>query len=297
MMDTPNNRLRNTALAGAAVLAGGALAWWAVTRGPAPAVYDIPRTVRYSVTVKNPSNEFVGEAGFWVFAPVAQTAFQRVVSIDASLPHTLETDALGNQRIWFEADIPPYGAKNVSIDVHLELATEPNEIEVVNTQQFLSAEDKIESDADEIVALATNLKRDSQSATADSIFNWVSTSLDYSGYVREDRGALYALNERVGDCTEYSYLFTALARSAGLASRPIGGFVTAENAVLRARDIHNWSELLLDDKWRVVDPQNKQNRVQEHHHIAMRVLGVAGQDLTSTHQMIGADYGLEIRLN
>jgi transglutaminase-like putative cysteine protease len=291
-----SNKQRIAAFAALGLLIASGLAWW-IGRGPAPAVYDIERTVRYSLTLKNPTNLFVEDAKFWAFAPVAQTAFQRVADVEASLPYTLDVDDLGNQRLQFEADIPPYGSKNVSIDVHLELATEPNEIARQDSRQFLDAEEKIESDADEIMALAANLKRKSPSATADSIFNWVSTSLEYAGYVRDDRGALYALRERQGDCTEYSYLYTALARSAGLASRPIAGFVTAESAVVRARDIHNWSELLLDGKWRVVDPQNKRNRVDEYHHIAMRVLGAAEEGLTSTHQMIGADDGLEIRLN
>jgi transglutaminase-like putative cysteine protease len=294
--NSQSSRKRIAVFAAAGLFVAAGLALW-IGRGPAPAVYEMERTVRYSLTLRNPTNVFVEDARFWAFAPVAQTAFQRVATVEASMPYTLESDDFGNQRLQFETDIPPYGSKNVSIDVHLELATEPNAIAADNSRQFLAAEEKIESGADEIVALAANLKRNSPSATADSIFNWVSTSLDYVGYVKEDRGALYALRERRGDCTEYSYLYTALARSAGLASRPIGGFVTAENAVLRARDIHNWSELYLDGKWRVVDPQNKQNRVQEHHHIAMRVLGAGGEGLTSTHQMIGADDGLEIRLN
>ena len=68
-------------------------------------------------------------------------------------------------------------------------------------------------------------------------------------------------------------------------------------AVLRARDIHNWAEVSLDGKWRVVDPQNRRNRTNEHHYIAMRVLGAGSEGLSSTHQMIGGEDGLEIRLN
>ncbi len=291
------SRQHYIAIAAAGALVAVALGWWIVSRGPAPAVYDIPRTVRYSLTVTNPTNEVVNAAKFWVFAPVVQTAFQRVASIDASLPYTVETDAFGNQRLFFTADIPPYGTKTVRIDAQLELALEANEIDLGDTSVFLEAEHKIESDAKPIAELGKRLLRRSDTETADAIFNWVSTSLDYAGYVKSDRGALYALNERRGDCTEYSYLYTALARSADIATRPMGGFVTAENAVVRARDFHNWAEVKLDGKWRVVDPQNKRNRVDEHFHIAMRVLGAAGEGMTSTHQMIGAEDGLEIRLN
>lgn len=281
----------------AIVLVVAALAVWLWLSRTAETVYDIPRTVRYTVTLHNPSNELVQNASFWVFAPVAQTAFQRVASIEATLPYKLESDALGNQRLLFTVDIPPYGTKNVSIDAHLELAIEPNRVDGSDQSQFLAAEDKIESDAEAIVQLAYRLQGKSETDTANSIYSWVSTSLQYAGYVKDDRGALYALNERRGDCTEYSYLYTALARSAGLPTRPMGGFVTADDAVLRARDFHNWAELYLDGKWRVVDPQYKQNRVQENQHIAMRILGAGGAGLTSTHQMVGADAGLDIRMN
>lgn len=295
-MTQPESKSR-VAIVAAILVAAAMVVWLWKSQAPEVAVYDIPRTVRYGVTLHNPSNELIQNARFWVFAPVAQTAFQRVATVEATLPYELESDGFGNQRLLFTVDIPPYGTKNVSIDAHLELASEPNRLAGGDNSQFLAPEEKIESDAEAIAQLANRLQGKSEADTANSIYSWVSSSLQYAGYVKDDRGALYALNHRRGDCTEYSYLYTALARSAGLPARPMGGFVTADNAVLRARDFHNWAELYLDNRWRVVDPQNKQNRVRENQYIAMRVLGAGGEGLTSTHQMVGADAGLEVKLN
>jgi transglutaminase-like putative cysteine protease len=283
--------------AGATLVAGTALVAWLVFWKRAEPVYDVPRTVRYSITVHNPSNQLVRGARFWVFAPVALTAFQRVSGIEATTPFTLDTDSFGNQRLLFAADLAPYATKIVGIDVHLDLARAANAIHTDDSQRFVSAEEKIESNASAVAALGRNLQRDDAGETADAIFRWVSTNLEYAGYIEDDRGALYALEQRRGDCTEYSYLYTALARSLGIAARPIAGFVTSDNAVLRARDLHNWAEIYLDGRWRIVDPQNKRNREHEHEFIAMRLLGAAPEGLTNTHQLIGADSGLEIRMD
>lgn len=290
----PRSRLR-AAVGFGALFVAAVLLWW-VSRGPPDAVYDIPRNVRYTVTVKNPGNEYLAEVSFWVVAPVAETAYQRVESIEATAPYTIESDSLGNQRLLFTTDIAPYGTKHVTVDVQLGLTATPNWQDIGDSGRFLAAEPKIESDAGPIVSLAGNLTHESPSDTADSIYRWVSTNVEYAGYVRDDRGALYALNELRGDCTEYSYLYTALVRSAGIPARPVGGFVTPDNAVLRARDIHNWAEAYIDDRWRVVDPQNKVNRERGQHYVAMRLLG-SGDGFSNTHQMIGADVTLEIRMN
>ena len=56
------------------------------------------------------------------------------------------------------------------------------------------------------------------------------------------------------------------------------------------------AEVYLDNRWRIVDPQNELNREDEHHFVAMRVLGKAGADLSSTHQLVGGDEGLEVTM-
>lgn len=289
-------RIRGTLLIVAIAVLVAAAAWWFSSKRIPDPVYDVPRTVRYSIEVRNPDNVLRSGAAFWAFAPVAQTASQKVVEITSSAEYEIEADASGNQRLVFTADLPPYATKIVRIDVKLRMATSSNRLPEGELAPFLRAEPKIQSEASEIVALATNLKDERAADTADSIFRWVSSNVEYAGYVRDDRGALYALQEGRGDCTEYSYLFTALARAAGLPTRPMAGFVTGNDAVLRARDLHNWAEVYLDNRWRIVDPQNEMNRVDEHHFVAMRVLGKAGADLSSTHQLVGGDEGLEVTM-
>ena len=55
----------------------------------------------------------------------------------------------------------------------------------------------------EIFEFSNGMVSDPKIAIRSQLF-WVSPSLQYAGYVKGDRGALYALNQRSGDCTEFT---------------------------------------------------------------------------------------------
>ena len=67
---------------------------------------------------------------------------------------------------------------------------------------------------------------------------------------RDERGAAYAIENRVGDCTEFSALFTALCRVQGIPSRLISGFASSGKKWER----HGWSEVWIQGNWIPVDP-------------------------------------------
>jgi transglutaminase-like putative cysteine protease len=85
----------------------------------------------------------------------------------------------------------------------------------------------------------------------------VSNNIEYSGYITEDRGALYALTHRQGDCTEYAHLVVALSRANNIPARMIGGYVTEHDIVPKPQDYHNWAEVFLKGVWRIVDAQKQ----------------------------------------
>ena len=61
-----------------------------------------------------------------------------------------------------------------------------------------------------------------RSARRRPIFQWVSQNVKDDGYSAKDRGALYALTNRKGDCTEFMYLFVALCRLSADSSARLG---------------------------------------------------------------------------
>lgn len=71
-------------------------------------------------------------------------------------------------------------------------------------------------------------------------------------YVPAFSNALQAYNDQRGDCTEHSALFAALARAAGLPTRPVVGI--AYWPAGGGFGWHAWNEVWAAGQWRQVDP-------------------------------------------
>ena len=112
--------------------------------------------------------------------------------------------------------------------------------------------------------------------------------------------AAYALNNKKGDCTEYMYLYSTLARIAGIPSRGIGGYVYKEDTVLKPEEFHNWSEVYINKAWHVVDAQNGIFMDDQSHFIAMRIISRAVPDLLNlknTHQFSTSTKDITVNMN
>lgn len=261
--------------------------------------YPLSRKIRYSFTLQNTTSQLKKNVDFWVYAPVERTSLQKVQSITANTDFNLQKDEIGNQILHFVfAEIPPYSSKIVTITAQLNLAEHPNRMREGEHERYLLAEKYIHSDDSRIIDLAHKLATDGKSETARKLFHWVNTNIKYAGYIRDDRGSLYALKTRKGDCTEFMYLFVALARATGIAARGIGGYVKPENAVLKPEEFHNWAEIYLDGAWQVVDPQNGMFLKNQSDFIAMRIIDNKSKlHLRNTHQFAVSNKDITVRMN
>jgi transglutaminase-like putative cysteine protease len=262
-------------------------------------VYSIPRQIQYGYTLKNTTNRTIPKADLWVYGPVFQTATQKCVSVTTAKSHKIIKDGLGNQILHFTFEnFPPYGTKIVNIQADLILSDTPNILPPQKMNNFLIAEKFIEADHPEILAKAAVLNADTEAETISSIFNWVAGHVQYSGYLSQDRGALYALRNRKGDCTEYAYLFAALGRAQKIPVRTLGGYICKGNKVLKAQGYHNWAEFMENGVWKLSDPQNKVLRDNPSDYIAMRVMGPAGESpMGEYHRFRFEGKGLTVRMN
>ena len=266
---------------------------------PAQAKYDIERNIRYGFTVQNKTNKTLENVGVYVYGPVKKTSAQFTKNIAASIPYELKIDDLGNQVLHFTLDrLPPFATSIINIDAQLMLSDAPNEFET-DVDRFLGSEKYVETDNRRLVELATNISNKTDQVTDKSILEWIHSNIRYSGYIQDDRGALYAYENRTGDCTEFMYLYMAMARIAGIPARGIGGYVYAEDSVLKPSDFHNWVEINDDGKWWIIDPQNGIYKEKQSHFIAMRVLSEAGSaiHLNNTHQFAVAEQNVSIKMN
>jgi len=263
------------------------------------AEYSQNRKIRYSFTLQNATNKLIEQAKFWAFGPVQQTSFQLTKDINASHPFELKRDEHGNNILYFTIkNLPPYGTKIITVTADIALSAIPHELALNNPQQYLAEEKYIERNSPAITKLATTLSKQPDSQPVEAIYKWVSANIKYAGYVKDDRGALYALKNRKGDCTEYMYLYTALMRAQKMPSRGIGGYVTGEDTILKAKDFHNWAETHINGTWRIIDPQNKRYMKNENHYIAMRIMSNKNNTLLeNTHRFSYVGEGLIVRMN
>jgi hypothetical protein len=120
--------------------------------------------------------------------------------------------------------------------------------------KYTQPEEFIESNSTEIVEKAREITggENDPHRKARLIYNFVVGYLRYE--IQEDeRGALWALEHGVGDCSEYSYLFAALCRASGIPARVQAGFAFHYvNEILK--DGHMWAEYYLENYgWVPVD--------------------------------------------
>jgi hypothetical protein len=127
--------------------------------------------------------------------------------------------------------------------------------------KYTQPEELIQSNNAEIVSKAQSLIGNESNIheKVSKIYNFVITHMRYAAQ-EEERGALWALEKGVGDCSEYSYLFVALCRAAGIPARVQAGFAFHSiNETLE--DGHMWAEYYLenygwipvDATWRLFD--------------------------------------------
>ncbi len=252
------------------LLAAAAVAYYMPNVTPE---YLINRTIKYQYQIQNKTNKFIKQSEFWAYAPVPKTSNQLVDTIDSSHPYKSEYDTLGNHIQTFEIkDLAPYATKIITLTINLKMSDKANKLPLPKNSKYLLTEKNIESDNKKLRLFSSNLINESSKNKPDTLFNWVSTNIKYEGYIKDDRGALYALNKRSGDCTEYSYLFTALSRSQQMPSRVMGGYVYKEDKRLKPEDFHNWSEYYQNGKWIIADTQNKKHNTNVDSYIAFRIV-------------------------
>lgn len=256
------------------------------------------KLLRYGFTLRNTSNAFLEDAEFRVFAPVLETATQKTLEISATHSYELLSDFLGNQVLRFQLSLPPYGMKVVTISAHVAISEGPRAGYVASGGQYLESEKFIELSTPEIQALADILGRDTIMETARASHDWVESEIQDSGYVREDRGAAWALRERRGDCTERMYLFAALARANGIPARTVAGFVINESGVLHAGDYHNWAEFDSGSNWQIADPQLGAFGQEAQGYVAMRIISEGEvSPMGNSHRFLAFHDDVEVSMN
>jgi transglutaminase-like putative cysteine protease len=256
----------------AALFGGWNLAAPAQPGAETAAASAVRRQLRFTMSLSNPLAEELRDQSVWVYVPASDTPTQQLVDLRVSMEHEVLSDSLGHRIVKLRlATLPALATRVVTIVADVALHEEPVQTAVaVSPVPWLETEHHIETSNPGIRALAFELRHPSERDTARAIFDWVRGNLHYAGYIADDMGALYALKERRGDCTEYAYLAVALARVNGIPARMVGGYVADRNMAPRAEEYHNWAELFFNGAWRLVDAQKEHWLSPANQYIAFR---------------------------
>jgi len=189
------------------------------------------------------------------------TAWQKVMyEAIAPEPINVRIDEDGN---WLAKYVLGARARvDVNVLGKVQVFAEPRELgqESKNLESYLQPRDFWETESPEIMRVARELR------TARGVYDWVVEKLSYD-YERvkpnaKRLGAVGALaRPEEAMCLEFTDLFVALARAAGIPAREVNGYAYTENAVLQplslvADVLHSWPEYWDSERgvWVQVDP-------------------------------------------
>jgi transglutaminase-like putative cysteine protease len=241
--------------------------------------YTIKRHIRYGYEVQNRTASVVTNVALWIYAPLEQTSSQLCVDLATSVAHEMQTDDLGNRILRFQfASLPPYATRQVIVEANVLMAEQPGPLSDRGSA-WLRAEPLLEWNAPAFQEAGPRIPQLSGQATAKHVYDWVADSVRDEGYVKEDRGALYALQKKTGDCTEFACLFAALCRREHIPARVLAGYVCTRNRNLGPLGYHNWAEYHVEGTWRVADPQRRRFNKKPSEYVALRVLGTSNNGL------------------
>jgi transglutaminase-like putative cysteine protease len=251
----------------------------------APAArYDVVETIH----ITNQGPQKVTRLILYVVLVNTIPPFQKVLSTNLSpKEQSIQTDPDGNRLAVFEFKDLPAGSQTV-VTLQYQVEVTPLRTLFGNCQGIIPpdlkmrSEKYLEVDASLIRETSAGLVKGKTTVCekARAIYDFVADTMTYSGYNPLDVGALKALTEKKGDCTEYTDLFIALSRAAGLPARYIDGITCCTNGNYQAADTkHNWAEIYLPEVgWVTVDPtwgrfQTERDRYFARHPVSHIVVG------------------------
>ncbi|TFG00030.1 MAG: transglutaminase domain-containing protein [Promethearchaeota archaeon] len=221
--------------------------------------------INYQFKIKNYSRETLQKLVVNIALPIKIAPYQIIEKL-VYKPEvtTIATDTEGNH--WLRVELPALLSMEERIFSYKAIiSTTPyllckqckNKIKKAITynqsylQKFLISEPHIESNHPDIVDVAKKLQDKNPLVFIKKAIQFLQANLKYELQEKE-YGALYALQNKRGDCTEFSALLIALCRSIGIPARPIMGFSKGQ-----IWERHALVECLISGRWLPIDPTNQ----------------------------------------
>lgn len=194
---------------------------------------------------------------------------QKVLSLTYSTPPTQEFDANGVHYAQFTIDNPPPKtvitidgqAESYRFDLNTAKTVSPPALENAQDLQVWLADEKyLEKNAPPIQTAAAGITGNDDITELRNIMAFVTKTLRESAFSSADRGALWAIQNKNGDCTEFAELFVALCRAKNIPARYCEGHLVGLLASTQPT-AHNWAEAYTKEYgWVRFDPIHTRDR-------------------------------------
>lgn len=225
----------------------------------------LPAQVQYRIheyyTFSNPGAESTFALG--VLLPKSGP-YQQVTEPETTGAHPVDIRrSAETQTLLFEAPLPP-GDSTVGIAYTVTLHQGPVRWDAPIAPVDLAEQPGIEVNVPEIQELAVKMSGIDENGIFER-FRYTAAALNWPTGTRHniESSALTALREGIGGCTEFSFLFTALNRAAGVPTRSISGlafpasilpFIETSATWNHPGGAHAWVEFYDGEQWTFGDP-------------------------------------------
>jgi len=220
--------------------------------------------MKYSVTPGSDTNSIK----FNCLVPQSIPGRQKIGEMKISPEPSRKFEQGGNAYAEFQFERPKKPieiAINVTAEIYrydLSVASTENSHRQLEDRaelkKWLVDERYLEKDAPDIQSAAKALAGKSDEETVRNTMAFVGRTMRKGPFDSADHGAVWALEKKLGDCTEYSDLFIALCRANGVPARSRGGYVVID--VARGdTPKHDWAEAYIGKAgWVPFDPLHTQ---------------------------------------
>ncbi|MFH1496022.1 MAG: transglutaminase domain-containing protein [Pseudomonadota bacterium] len=244
-------------------LAAALALWLLLAYAGGVAASDGERLValKATITVNNKGDMPISNYIHRVTIPADDPPRQQLLRIDYPYgdSHTMAKHVNGVDRFMeFYWGIPPHSRLIREITFHLRL--KPYDYQKDMSPKiakpghfFLDPSLYVESNSPEVRRIAEPIRRSyaDKESQLRAAYMYPQLNLNYQNM--ENKGALYAIREGKGDCTEYAALFVAISRSLGIPARLTSEFLFSKRNEFSWPN-HHATEVYLDGRWIPVDP-------------------------------------------
>ena len=156
----------------------------------------------------------------------------------------------------------PDGSHAVTLKVSSEPAARALKVTPIGRDDFLGDSASVQTHHPKIKKMSRRLVRGTSDPlkAALRINRWVFSNMEK--VMVDSTTALDALNEKRGECQSHTYLYTALARAAGIPTKIVNGLVYSPH--YGGFLYHAWPEVYVGE-WRALDPTFGQDEVDATH--------------------------------